>query len=278
VQPIRHIPDRDRLSVLTAVILLAYALARLLDVPARVFDTTLFGSPLGFELNGPVLMMILVAALISAGSDTLIRSHPRLASRPDGARAHTVQHWIMPGATALALGGLLNRAPDGVLWWLGLGVSAIVLIAVLIAEYTLVDRADAAWQFAALSLTALAYALALVLFALLHSLSARALISASGAGLAGGLLALRLFALKAAPVRPALLYAGVVALVVAEATWALNYWRVASSSAALLAMIPFYLAAGLAQQHFVGRLTRRIWVEYGVVGALALAVALLYAF
>ena len=42
---------------------------------------------------------------------------------------------MRPGATALALGGLLNRAPDGVLWWLGLGVSAIVLIAVLIAAF-----------------------------------------------------------------------------------------------------------------------------------------------
>jgi hypothetical protein len=272
VQPSRHLPSLDRLSVLTAVILLAYALARALDLPTRAVGTTLFGSAVGFELNGPVLMLLLVAALISAGSDTLIRSHPRLAgwtSYP------TVVHWIVPGTTALALGNVLNRTPDGPLWWLGLGLSAVALIAVLVAEYTVVDRDDTAWDAAALALTALTYALALVLFALLHSLSARALISASAAGLIAAALAMRLFALKAAPLGRAALYAGVVGLITAEAVWAINYWRVPASSAALLALIPFYLSVGVAQQHLAGRLSRRIWIEYAVVGGLGLAIALL---
>ena len=272
MQPSRHLPSLDRLSVLTAVILLAYALARALDLPTRAVGTTLFGSAVGFELNGPVLMLLLVAALISAGSDTLIRSHPRLAgwtSYP------TVVHWIVPGTTALALGNVLNRTPDGPLWWLGLGLSAVALIAVLVAEYTVVDRDDTAWDAAALALTALTYALALVLFALLHSLSARALISASAAGLIAAGLAMRLFALKAAPLGRAALYAGVVGLITAEAVWAINYWRVPASSAALLALIPFYLSVGVAQQHLAGRLSRRIWIEYAVVGGLGLAIALL---
>ena len=272
MQPSRHLPSLDRLSVLTAVILLAYALARALDLPTRAVGTTLFGSAVGFELNGPVLMLLLVAALISAGSDTLIRSHPRLAgwtSYP------TVVHWIVPGTTALALGNVLNRTPDGPLWWLGLGLSAVALIAVLVAEYTVVDRDDTAWDAAALALTALTYALALVLFALLHSLSARALISASAAGLIAAALAMRLFALKAAPLGRAALYAGLVGLITAEAVWAINYWRVPASSAALLALIPFYLSVGVAQQHLAGRLSRRIWIEYAVVGGLGLAIALL---
>ena len=267
----RHLPSRDRLSVLTAVILLAYALARALDLPTRAVGTTLLGSALGFELNGSVLMLLLVAALISAGSDTLIRSHPRL----EGWRDYpTVVHWIVPGATALALGNVLNRTPDGPLWWLGLGLSAVALIAVLVAEYTVVDRDDAAWDVAALGLTALTYALALVLFALLHSLSARALISASAAGLIAAALAVRLFALKAAPIGQAALYAAVVGVITAEAMWAINYWRVPAGSAALLALIPFYLSVGVAQQHLVGRLTRRIWIEYLVVGALGLGIGL----
>jgi hypothetical protein len=66
-------------------------------------------------------------------------------------------------------------------------------------------------------------------------------------------------------------------MVVAEAVWALNYWRVAPGSAGLLAMIPFYLAVGLAQQHLSGGLTRRIWLEYIVVGAVGMAIALVYA-
>jgi hypothetical protein len=271
VQAPRHVPSRDRLSVLTAVILLAYALARALDLPTRTVGTTLFGSALGFELNGPVLMLLLVAALISTGADTLIRSHPRLAGWTGYA---TAVHWIVPGATALALGSVLNRTPDGPLWWLGLALSAVVLIAVLVAEYTVVDRQDAAWDLAALGLTALTYALALVLFALLHSQGARALISATAAGLIAAALATRLFALKAARFDDVPLYAGVVGLITAEAVWALNYWRVAAASAALLALIPFYVSVGLAQQQLAGRLTRRLWLEYLIVGALGLLIAL----
>ena len=260
--------------MLTAVILLAYALTRVLDLPTRAVHTTLFGSALGFDLNGQVLMLLLVATLISAGSDTMIRSHPALAQRPGKT---TVLHWILPGASALVLGAVLNRLPNGLWWWSGLAVSALVLIAVLIAEYVAVDRSDPAWDLAVLGLTALAYGLALVLFVLLRTASARAVISASVAGLVAGGLAIRLFALRAAPLGRAALYAALVAVVSGEAIWALGYWRVTPSSAGLLAMIPFYLTVGLSQQHLAGQLTRRIWIEYGVIGGLSLAIALVYA-
>ncbi len=272
--PTRHLPHPDRLSVLTAVIVLAYALTRVIDLPSRAVRTTLFGSALGIELNGQLLMLVLVAALISAGADTLVRSHPRLAGQP---RHTTVIHWILPGASALVLGAALNLAPNGLIWWLGLAVSAVVLIVVLVAEYVVVDRDDEAWDVAALGLTALSYGLALVLFALLRSLSARAVISASVAGLVAGSLALRLFVLKAAPARRSALHALVVGLVSAEAVWALGYWRVTAGSAGLLAMIPFYLTVGLAQQQLAGQITRRIWIEYAIVGGLGLVVALTYA-
>ena len=273
--PARHLPHPDRLSVLTAVIVLAYALTRVLALPSRAIHTTLLGSDLGFDLNGQVLMLGLVAALISAGSDTLVRSHPRLAGQPSHS---TVLHWILPGASALVLGAVLNRLPDGLLWWLGLAASALVLLLVLIAEYVAVDPDDPAWDVAALGLTALAYGLALVLFALLRSASARAVISATIAGLVAGGLALRLFALKSVPRGRAALYAFIVGVISAEATWALGYWRISASSAGLLAMIPFYLAVGLAQQHLAGQLTRRIWIEYAVIGGLGLTIALIYAF
>jgi hypothetical protein len=259
---------------LTAVILLAFALSRFLDLPTRSYSTTLFGSPLGIELNGPVLMLVLVAALISAGSDTLIRSHPALAARPN---ERTAIHWILPGATAVVLGAALNELPTGPLWWLGLGLTALALMLVLVAEYTVVDRADPAWDLAALGLTALAYTLALILFALLRSLGARALISASIGGLVAMALAWRLFTLKRAAPARATLQAALVGLIVAEAIWAINYWRVVPGSAGLLAMIPFYLAVGLAQQHLMGSLTRRIWLEYVIVGSVGMAIALAYA-
>ncbi len=260
--------------MLTAVILLAYALTRVLELPTRAVGTTLFGSALGFELTGRVLMLLLAAALISAGSEGLIRSHPALAGRP---AARTATHWIIPGAAALALGSLLNQAPDGPVWWLGLGLSAAVLLAVLVAEFVVVDPSDPAFDLASLALTALAYALALVLFALLRGSGARAIISATAGGLVASALAFRLFVLRTAPGARAALYAAFTGLVTAEVIWAINYWRIAPSSAGLLAMIPFYLVVGLSQQQLAGRLNRRVWLEYALVGAVSLTVAIAYA-
>ncbi len=261
--------------MLTAVIVLAYALARFLDIPARAIGGTFFGSALGLELNGQFLMMLLVAALISAGSDTLIRSHPAFAARAAGT---TIVHWIIPGATALVLGAALNRLPDGPIWWLGLGGSAVGLVVVLMAEYGVVDPEAPRREAAVLVLTALAYALALILFVVMHSLSARAAISATVSGLVAAGLAWRLFTLHGAPPGRASLYAALAGLICAEVIWALNYWRVPSSSAALMATIPFYISVGVAQQHLAGRLTRRVWIEFAVVGGLGLLVALWYTF
>jgi hypothetical protein len=139
-----------------------------------------------------------------------------------------------------------------------------------------VDRADPAWELAALGLAALAYALALLSFALLYGFGARAAISATVGGVMAAALALRLFRLRISETTRTGLYAAVVGLITAEAIWAISYWRIAPVSAGLLAMIPFYLSAGLAQQQLAGRLTRRLWIEYGVVGAVALVIAAVY--
>ena len=272
----RHFPSRDRLSVLTAVIVLAYALARFITVPALGVRLFVLGSLWEFQLDSAVLLLTLVAALISTGSDSLIRSHPYFASHP---AKSSLTHWILPGTTALVLGAALDRLPDEPLWWLGLALSAFALIAVLIAEYIVVDPDDAAWDAATLGLTTLAYALALILFNLLHAYPAHPVIAAGIGGIATTGLTGRLFALKSLPGSSgrAILYAALVGLICAEAIWALSYWRVASGSAALLLMVPFYVSLGLAQQHLTGRLTRRVWVEFAVVGVAGLAAVVLSA-
>jgi hypothetical protein len=273
MQTARPFPSRNQLSVVTAVIVLAYALARLLDFPSRLLVTTLFGSALGFELSGTFLMLVFAATIISAGSEMVIRSHPHFAGQP---ARRTLIHWILPGATALVLGAALDHAPTSQGWWVGLALSVVALSVVLIAEYLVVDPADPRREAAALVLTVLAYLLALVLFILQRHLGARAAISATIGGGVAAALALRLFALKFAPLWRAALYATFVGLVCAEAIWALNYWKISANGAALLTLLPFYTCVGVVEQHLQGRLTRRIWIEFAVVGSLVLAIALLW--
>ena len=61
------------------------------------------------------------------------------------------------------------------------------------------------------------------------------------------------------------LLAGIVALVMGQSTWALNYWRLSPLAAGLWLLLIFYLFTGLAQQQLVGRLTRRALFEFGGV-------------
>ncbi|HZD09938.1 MAG TPA: hypothetical protein VE553_01250, partial [Candidatus Binatia bacterium] len=55
--------DRDRLSVVTGAVLLALATARLLDVPARPYQLTVFGSPLGFNLSETTILLLVTGGM-----------------------------------------------------------------------------------------------------------------------------------------------------------------------------------------------------------------------
>jgi hypothetical protein len=270
---IRHFPDRDRLSVITAVIVLAYALARFVELPSREISAVLFGSKIGFELNGQLMLLLMVAALISTGSETLIRSHPRAEI---GYRRNAL-HWIVPGWTALGLGLLLELAPTGPVWWLGLAVSAVFLVMVLVAEYTVVDPADAAYRVASLGLTALAFIVALALFAWIRYTGTRAALSATFTAIIAGSLGLRLLMLNGATFGRSTIYASVIGLVIGEAMWAFNYWQLAPTGAGLLLLVLFYLIHGLSQQHLTAQLNRRVVIEYVVVGVVGVIIALVLA-
>lgn len=268
--PTRHTPDRDRLSVVTAVILLAYALARVVQLPSRTLSATLFGSSLGIELNGSVIILLIVAALISTGSDTLIRSHPRAR----GGAVRTATHWIVPGCTALGLGLLLDLAPVGPVWWLGLGVSALFLVVVLVAEFTVVDHDDLSYGLAAAGLVALSYIVALALFGWMRYTGTRAALSATGAGALAALLSLRLLMLSGASARRSSIYAAVVGLVCGQAMWALNYWRTTPIGAGLMLLVVFYVVQGVAQQHLTNGITRRTVIEYAIVGLIGAIISI----
>lgn len=266
----RYFPNRDRLSVITAVILLTYTLARLVNLPTREVGTLLFGSSLGIELNGQLIVLILVAALISTGADMLIRSHPQLASN------NTLPHWILPGAAALGLGLLLDLMPLGI-WWFGLSAGAILLVLVLIAEYIVVAPDDVSYQLAAFGLTALTYIIALALFSWLRYTGTRAALSATATVGLATLLSLRLLLLSGVSGWRSFIYGAVVGMVVGETMWALNYWRVTPIGAGLLLLVQFYILHGLVQQHLLGQITRRLIIEFSVVGFVGAIMALLFA-
>src|SRR5512137_1008255 len=91
-----------KLSTLASLVLLAYCLVRAVPLPSTSVAPSLFGVTIRVDLSATALLLLLAASLAVAGTDWIIRSHPRAAGlRP------SFEHWIVPGLAALALGGIV---------------------------------------------------------------------------------------------------------------------------------------------------------------------------
>src|SRR4030065_523678 len=99
----RNLPEANRLSVLAATILLAYAAARFVDLPAREIAAQLPGIYLSVEINFRTIVALMVAGLTASGAHWLLRDHPGLKGRS------TFQHWLLPALTAWGAAAPLDR-------------------------------------------------------------------------------------------------------------------------------------------------------------------------
>src|SRR5437763_214312 len=73
----RHLPDANRLSVLVAAILLAFALAQVVETQRYSLSFNILGVGFSLPLNLTTAATLLAAGLTAAGMDWLLRSHPR---------------------------------------------------------------------------------------------------------------------------------------------------------------------------------------------------------
>lgn len=153
----RHNPDLDRLSVVNALILLAYASTVVISFPTRTFELQLPGFLLVVNINFITVVSIVVAVLAAAGIDWLIAVHPH---QSDSVRWH---HWLVPSLTAVAIGIPLGTIEVSPAWWIVFGLGALLLIGVFVAEYISVDPQDIRYSFAVMGLSAVSYALFLIL-------------------------------------------------------------------------------------------------------------------
>src|SRR5512138_554887 len=124
--PERRLPNADRLSVVAATILLAYAIARFIELPEIELSTQLPGFYLEARLNVQILTAFLVAGLTAAGANWLLRDHPALRRR------RTVEHWLLPALTAWTIGLPLFQLPLSPSWWVGFALGGLMLILELV--------------------------------------------------------------------------------------------------------------------------------------------------
>jgi hypothetical protein len=261
-------PYFDRISVLTATILLAYVVARYIDLPERSIEVDVFGFLLTAQFNVNTLVAILVAGLSATGADWLIRGHPARRG------AQTLSHWVLPGLTAWTLGLTLNLLPvSGLLWWVVLAIGAGLLIMVLVAEYTVVDPVSEQFNIAALGLTVLSFALYLVLVTNLKAQDVRLVFLLPAAFFTTVLISMRTIYLRlfrqglamVDNVTTALLAAIVIGIVVAQFVGALHYAPISPVGFGLILLGPAYALTNLISSLTEGVQMQRVWVEPAIL-------------
>jgi len=113
----QHLPDANRLSVVTATILLVYALTPFVDLPGQNIAIQLPGFLFQMQLNFNTIVSILGALLAAAGIDWLMQGHPTAAGKP------RLPNWILPALTTVSSRGSL-RSICNFEWWVGLPLAA----------------------------------------------------------------------------------------------------------------------------------------------------------
>jgi hypothetical protein len=248
-------PSPDRLSTVAAAVVLALTFARFFQpLEASTWATTV-----------PIEVVLGIAAgtVAGAGSDSLVRSRP--AGRPRG-----LLHTIVPAAATLVVAFGLRLLPIGPAWWIGLGASMILILAVLIAEYIVSIPGDPRQPTAVFGLSVLTFILLFILFAAMYAAGLRAVLSSPLGGVLAAGLSLRLLSLQLPTGRGSGWYALGVGVVAAETIWALSYWRTETGLAAAVGLLMVYLMTGLLIRLAAPTLNRRVWLEYSLVAVLGL--------
>lgn len=177
MQSERNLPDRERLSAVMAVILLAYAVSRFVQLPGRTLALELAGVYLPLQLNINAAIAVIVAGLTATGTDWLLQNE----SSPLGRSRY--RHWLLPAMTAWVLSLLLSSLPFNAEWWLALALCAGVVLAVILAEYASSFAANRYHAFASQALGFLTLGLFLILAITVRAVGLRLYLALPAIGL-----------------------------------------------------------------------------------------------
>ncbi len=250
----RNLPNIDHLSLVAALIVLAYTLERFIDLPAWQISQQLPGLYIGLNINVNLVTSVLVACLTAAGANWLIGEHPAARGK------NTLVHAILPALTALVIGIPLGGVPVGLGWWLGLISGAIILVLVLIAEYVAIDPHDIHLPMASAAFSAVSFALFLVLAGALHSSGTRLLFNTPILVLAAWLVSLRVTNLRLHG-EWTIYESAIIAFVIGQVTAAINYWPLTSISFGLILLGPSYALISLFCNLIEGKHFRQVMLE-----------------
>jgi hypothetical protein len=261
-------PNADRLGIVSATVLLAFAMTRVLPAPEFTVTMQLPGFYFALPLSIGTAITVLAAGLTASGMRWLLSDHPSLTSRS------TRQHWLLPTLTTLVTGIALTTLPTVSAWWTGFGVSAVIVLLVFIAEYVVVEPAAPNYAAARAGLTALSYALFLILAIALRLAGSRLVLLVPAIFLAAGLIALRILRLDGTD-RWDYPWATGISLVCTQLAAGLHYWPMTPLQFGLALTGPLYALTSFSSHITDGTPVRSATMEPAIILALAWSAAIL---
>ncbi len=256
------------ISRLVVFVLAGLVFATIAERPAWTLPLIVLDSPLTLRLSAPWLIALLLALLVSAGTDLLLdpdAAGAEMTTRGDAAA------WILPSMVAVVGALLIARfEPLSARWivvFVGVGLS---LSLALLGEVYVVDLTNRHRDAIRYGLLALTYAVGLLVFVTVYSAHVRTALSGTATALASFLLALSLLRWPTDRSDSRWPYAVTAALIVGLATWGLNRAALDSLTGGGVLLLEFYVVTGLARQLIQREFTWRVLIEFAVVAAVGL--------
>jgi len=207
--------------------------------PQFTLSIQLPGFFFAFPITLSTVMTLLAAGLSAAGMDWLLHDHPSLGNRP------SIEHWMLPTLSAFVIGGLLALLPTTRTWWFAFAIGATLLISIFLAEYIAVEPAAPYYPTARALLTAISYALFLILATVLRQSGARLFVLTPIIFLVSSGISLRIVHLDGSD-RWDFPWALGIGLVCAQMAAGLHYWPISPLQFGLALTGPLYALTTLA--------------------------------
>lgn len=253
---------------LVSFVLVGTALTAVVELPTWTLPLIVLDSPLTLRFSSPWLIAAVLAVLISAGTDLMLRLRP---SRTEIEFLRAAPAWVLPALMAIVAPVLIARLEPLTTRWLAvLAGSGLGVGLALLGEAYAAAPASGGRRIARVGLTALAYATALVIFVAIDSAQVRTALSGTATFATSFLLATALLRWPTEPADRRWPYGLAIGLIVGLTTWGLNHVALDGLAGGSLLLLVFHVLTGITQQFLWKTLNRRALIEFAVVTVVGL--------
>lgn len=269
----------DRIITLIFVMALTQGFLLIADPTSGPFSNLVSQD---YVLPLTVLLLAALVVITSGIADATVRSHPQIyllnlpSTRIGRSKVEFAPFsWVLPSLLVVGTYLFLRLFDSAAVQIAGTVISSLVLLVVIIAQYYTIGRQERLYGWSVIGLNIATYIAGFLLFGAIYVNKWRALQSAPLVGFVTILLTYELLRQTKTSSRTLLIYSLINGLILAEVSWALNYWLVKVLVGGIVLLLTFYVLVGLMQAHLTKNLNRAVLREYGVVSLVSIVLIII---